>query len=69
VDAIVKEPVVVGRVARAELCPCGNSVVLSVGALSLRLEFSAASDVAQTLQRFLAGVEPPAAAFACDGTN
>lgn len=47
-----------GRVARAELCQCQNSVVLTLGALSLRLDFEAAHDVAMTLRQVLLNLEP-----------
>lgn len=53
--------VVVGRVARAELCSCHSSVVLTLGSLSLRLDFDAASDIAATLREILARVDPAAA--------
>jgi hypothetical protein len=50
-------PIVMGRVARAEVCPCARSVVLSVGALSLRLQASTAEDVALTLMQALGLIE------------
>jgi hypothetical protein len=46
-------PAVVGNVAKVESCPCGNAVVLTVGALSLRLDLAAAADVAETLVEML----------------
>lgn len=46
--------VAVGKVARVEICGCGGSLVLSLGALSLRLDFEAAADVAATLDVALA---------------
>ena len=52
-EQTMNRPIVVGRVARAEVCPCARSVVLSVGALSLRLEAAAAEDVALTLMQAL----------------
>jgi hypothetical protein len=61
-DDGMNRPVVVGQVARVELCPCAHSLVLSVGALSLRLELSAAEDVARTIANALvlwAGERPP----------
>lgn len=57
-DEMDKHNVVVGRVARAELCPCQNSVVLTLGSLSLRLDFDAAYDIATTLRQLLATLEP-----------
>lgn len=56
-------PIVVGRFARADLCPCSRSIVLSLGGLSLRLECVVAEDVALTLMQALAhlgGLQPPA---------
>ena len=47
-------PVVVGKVARAEICGCGGSVVLSLGSLSIRLDGETAEDVAETLLQALA---------------
>jgi hypothetical protein len=63
--------VVVGRVARAELCQCQGSVVLTLGALSLRLDFEAAHDIAATLRQVLRSLEPTPAlcAAAGDATN
>ena len=49
----MNRPIVIGRVARAEVCQCARSVVLSLGALSLRLEAAAAEDVAMTLMQAL----------------
>jgi hypothetical protein len=54
---MMKRPIVIGRVARAEVCPCARSVVLSVGAMSLRLEVAAAEDVAMTLIQALGLIE------------
>jgi hypothetical protein len=53
-EQTMNRPIVIGRVARADVCPCAHSVVLSLGALSLRLEAAAAEDVALTLMQALA---------------
>jgi hypothetical protein len=50
--------VVVGTVSRVELCPCAGSVVLSLGALSLRLDFAVAEDLAATMTRAMALLRP-----------
>ena len=47
-----------GTVSRVELCPCAGSLVLSLGALSLRLDFSAAQDLAATMTRAVALLVP-----------
>jgi hypothetical protein len=57
-DESEKHNVVVGRVSRAELCPCQNSIVLTLGALSLRLDFDAADDIAATLRQVLSALIP-----------
>lgn len=61
-------PIVVGKVARAEICPCGGSVVLSLGSLSRRLDGETAEDVAETLLQALAllGAQPAANENAVD---
>jgi hypothetical protein len=53
-DESTKRPVVRGQMARAEMCGCGGSVVLSVGAVTLRLELPLVEDVVATLQQMLA---------------
>ena len=63
-EQTMHRPIVVGRVARVEVCPCARSVVLSVGAMSLRLELEAAEDVAMTLIQALGLIEGGAAATA-----
>ena len=63
-------PIVIGKIARAELCPCSRSIVLSLGGLSLRLERAAAEDVALTLMQALAhlgGLQPPPEGAVRDG--
>jgi hypothetical protein len=66
-DESENQNVVVGRVARAELCQCQNSVVLTLGALSLRLDFEAAHDIAMTLRQVLMSLEPAPALSAVVG--
>ncbi len=63
-EQTMNRPIVVGKVARVEVCPCARSVVLSVGAMSLRLELGAAEDVAMTLIQALGLLEVGAAATA-----
>ncbi len=47
-------PLVIGKVARAEVCGCGQSIVLTLGAISLRLDLFAVEDIAMTLKHVLA---------------
>jgi hypothetical protein len=42
--------VTVGKVTRVEICGCGGSVVLSLGAVSLKLDLETAADVIATLE-------------------
>jgi hypothetical protein len=53
-----RAPIIMGRAARVELCPCGDSLVLTVGPLSIRLDHQAAEDVAATLLEALSRVDP-----------
>ena len=53
-DQSTKRPVVLGQMARAEMCGCGGSVVLSVGAVTLRLDLPLVEDVVATLRQMLA---------------
>jgi hypothetical protein len=50
-----------GRVAQVELCQCHDSLLLTVGPVSLRLDFLAAEDVAVTLGQALSLLPPQAA--------
>jgi hypothetical protein len=52
-DRTTDRQVVLGKMTRAELCPCAGSLVLSVGCVSLRLEPAAAEDLAATLMQAL----------------
>ncbi|HXJ23121.1 MAG TPA: hypothetical protein VMT03_23080 [Polyangia bacterium] len=52
-DQRTYRPVVIGNVARAEACPCGGAMVLTLGPVSLRLDRAAASDVIATLEQML----------------
>jgi hypothetical protein len=47
-----------GRAARVELCMCGGSLLLTLGPLTLRLDYLAAEDVAATLLEALSRVSP-----------
>ncbi len=52
-DETSKPKAIVGQMARVEPCPCGNSVILTVGPVSLRLDMAAANDVVTTLGQAL----------------
>jgi hypothetical protein len=60
-DETSKPKAIVGQMARVEPCPCGNSVILTVGPVSLRLDMAAANDVIATLGQALRSIEsdPP----------
>jgi hypothetical protein len=45
--------VVVGTRSRAEVCSCGDGIVLQLGSLSLQLDLLTADDLAETLERAL----------------
>jgi hypothetical protein len=48
-EDVTNPSVALGKVARVELCGCGGTVILSLGAVSLRLDLATAADVAATL--------------------
>jgi hypothetical protein len=52
-DGTMNRPGAEAMAARAEVCGCGGSVVLFLGALSLRLDLAAAEDVVAALNRAL----------------
>ena len=52
-DETSKPKAIVGLMARVEPCPCGSSVILTVGPVSLRLDMAAANDVVTTLGQAL----------------
>jgi hypothetical protein len=57
----MRMPAVLGRVTRVELCQCQDSLVLTVGPVSLRLDMLAAEDVAATLGHALSLLIPKGA--------
>jgi hypothetical protein len=59
-DEVPKSPVIVGQLARVEACGCSRSLLLTVGAVSLRLDMAAAADVAATLGHALRIFDPAA---------